>query len=149
LDGHSTHVTIKAVETCKNNNIRLICLPAHSSHILQPLDVGVYCHVKKTWKKIISDYYATTKCKNLDKENFPPLIKKLYENNDAFTRLHAIAGFENTGFYPLDKNNIDKNKLRIAQTFNLMENHNFESTETRFTEKNIKSNVKHITRQFN
>ena len=93
---------------------------------MQSLDVGVYCHVKITWKKILSDYYATTKFKNLDKENFPPLIKKLYESNDAFTRLHAIAGFENTDFYPLDKNNIDKNKLRIAQTFNLMENDNFE-----------------------
>ena len=27
--------------------IRLICLLAQSSHILQPFDVGVYCHVKR------------------------------------------------------------------------------------------------------
>ena len=59
LDGHSTHVTLKVIEICQKNNVSLLCLPAHSSHILQPLDVGVYCHVKKVWRTILQEYYAT------------------------------------------------------------------------------------------
>jgi hypothetical protein len=50
LDGHGQHKTFQAVEICLLNNIVLICLPTHSSHILQPLYVGVFCHVKKVWR---------------------------------------------------------------------------------------------------
>lgn len=121
LDGHGSHVTLKAIEVCSQNSITLICLPANSSHILQPLDVGVYCHVKKAWKKIVQEYYSSTGYKILDKENFAPLLKKLYAGGDAFTRIHAVSGFHKTGFFPLDVNNVDKNKLKIAQTFNLLE----------------------------
>ncbi|XP_065662690.1 uncharacterized protein LOC136085323 [Hydra vulgaris] len=47
LDGHTNHIALEAVFLCKKLNIILICLPEHSSHILQPLDRGVYCHVKQ------------------------------------------------------------------------------------------------------
>jgi hypothetical protein len=122
LDGHNSHVTLRTVETCLANQIILICLPAHSSHILQPLDVGVYGHVKRAWRRILNEFYETTNFKNLDKENFPSLLKKLYDDDCAFTRLHAIAGFHNSGLYPLDKQNVDKEKLRIAKTFSISVN---------------------------
>lgn len=114
IDGHSSHVTLQVIEICKQHGIRLICLPARSSHILQPLDVGIYCHVKKVWRDVIKNYYETTKFKNVDKDNFPRLIKQLYENDHCFTRLHAISGFEHTGLFPLDKSKVDKSKLKIA-----------------------------------
>nr|XP_047141020.1 MFS-type transporter clz9-like [Hydra vulgaris] len=41
LDGHTSHVSLAAVLLSRENNIILICLPSHSSHILQPLDRGV------------------------------------------------------------------------------------------------------------
>jgi hypothetical protein len=119
LDGHGSHVTLKSIEICIQNNVVLVCLPAHSSHILQPLDVGVYCHVKRTWKNILDEYYSANGQKNLDKENFAPLLKKLFDSNKCFTRAHAISGFQNTGFFPLNMNNINKDKLNIAQTFNI------------------------------
>jgi hypothetical protein len=98
----------------------LVCLPAHSSHILQPLDVGVYCHVKRTWKIILDEYYSANGQKNLDKEPlFAPLLKKLYDSKKCFTRAHAISGFQITGFLPLNMNNINKDKLNKAQTFNI------------------------------
>ena len=121
LDGHSSHVTLSAVEICLTNNIVLICLPAHSSHILQPLDVGVYCHVKKVWRKILTSYYASNGYKNLDRENFAPCLKLLLESGEAFTTVHAVSGFLNTGFFPLNQDKVDKNKLKIAETFNLVE----------------------------
>ena len=102
LDGHGSHITLQAVEICLLNNIVLICLPAHSSHILQPLDVGVYCHVKNVLRKILSTYYESSGYRNLDKENFAPLLKKLYESGEAFTPIHAVSGFFNTGFFPLN-----------------------------------------------
>ncbi|XP_065665450.1 uncharacterized protein LOC136086882 [Hydra vulgaris] len=38
LDGHTIHIALVAVLLCKNYNIILICVPEHSSHILQQLD---------------------------------------------------------------------------------------------------------------
>jgi hypothetical protein len=117
LDGHSSHLSLSAIELCLNNNITMICLPAHSSHILQPLDVGVYGHVKKVWREILQQYYFDTNAQKLDKENFAPLLRKLHESSKAFTVLHAVAGFQNTGLYPINKSTIDQTKLSIAETF--------------------------------
>ena len=36
------------IELCLNNKFTQVCLPVHSSHMLQPLDVGIYGHVKET-----------------------------------------------------------------------------------------------------
>ena len=52
LDGHSTHVSLSVALNCKENNITLICIPAHSSYTVQPLDLGVFCHVKDVWSNI-------------------------------------------------------------------------------------------------
>ena len=36
IDGHNTHVTMEASDTCIENGIELYCLLEHSSHVLQP-----------------------------------------------------------------------------------------------------------------
>ncbi|XP_065665659.1 uncharacterized protein LOC136087081 [Hydra vulgaris] len=59
LDGHTTHIALKVVLLCKKHNIILICLPEHSSNILQPLDRGGYCHVKQAWKEILTNFQYT------------------------------------------------------------------------------------------
>ena len=40
LDGHESHITIDVIEHARANEIHMLCLPSHTSHILQPLDVG-------------------------------------------------------------------------------------------------------------
>ena len=41
VDGHSTHIkNIEAIEIAIHNNIDILCLPAHTSYRLQPLDVA-------------------------------------------------------------------------------------------------------------
>ena len=113
LDGHNSHVTLETIETCKSNNIRLLCLPAHSSHILQPLDVGVFVHVKNSWRKVLADNYLTSGCQNIDKSIFPSLINKEFQSHESLTRTHAIIGFQKSGLFPLDITNIDETKLTI------------------------------------
>lgn len=36
LDNHSSHISIPAIQFCRNNNIHLLSLPPHSSHKAQP-----------------------------------------------------------------------------------------------------------------
>jgi hypothetical protein len=42
LDGHGSHLTPGFDKACRDNDIIAICMPAHSSHLLQPLDVGCF-----------------------------------------------------------------------------------------------------------
>ncbi|KAI7722002.1 hypothetical protein KC353_g885 [Hortaea werneckii] len=47
MDGHSSHVTASVIAFCMENAIDLLILPPHTSHILQPLDVGVFAPLKR------------------------------------------------------------------------------------------------------
>ena len=38
MDGHSSHLTGNLLGFCHDNNILPICLPSHTTHVLQPLD---------------------------------------------------------------------------------------------------------------
>ena len=42
MDGHGSHVDVDFMWECKRNNFELVFLPPHSSHVLQPLDLGVF-----------------------------------------------------------------------------------------------------------
>ena len=47
VDGHGSHVTSKFIGFCMRNAIDVLVLPPHSSHITQPLDVGVFGPLKR------------------------------------------------------------------------------------------------------
>jgi len=42
IDGHSSHVTLKASDTCVQHGIELYCLLEHASHVIQPLDLRLF-----------------------------------------------------------------------------------------------------------
>jgi len=95
------------------NNIELLCLPAHTSSILQPLDVGVFKTVKAAWRKCIRCFYDKTRYCNVDKRQFPILLKKLVDDG-AFSRINAISGFESCGIYPLNRAKITADKIATS-----------------------------------
>ena len=51
IDGHGLHISIEMIQVVIDNNI-LYCLPPHTTHILQPLDVAVYRPLKAHFSKI-------------------------------------------------------------------------------------------------
>lgn len=67
LDGHSSHITLDIVRLAKENNIEIVCLPPHSTHILQPLDVAVFKPMKTEWRKIVEEHNGLT-FENINKE---------------------------------------------------------------------------------
>ena len=46
-DSHDSHITAEFIAHCIDNKILLMILPPHSSHLTQPLDVGVFGPLKK------------------------------------------------------------------------------------------------------
>ena len=51
MDNLGAHMTPRAIDVAKANQIELLCLPAHSTHLLQPLDVRVFHLVKSNLAK--------------------------------------------------------------------------------------------------
>ncbi|OHW89500.1 putative transposase, partial [Colletotrichum incanum] len=53
LDGHNSHKSTDFDKYCKEQNIIALCMPPHSSHELQPLDVGCFSPLKYSYGKEI------------------------------------------------------------------------------------------------
>lgn len=53
LDGHGSHLTPQFDKLCAENNIIPICMPPHSSHLLQPLDVGCFAVLKRAYGQLV------------------------------------------------------------------------------------------------
>ena len=75
-------------------------LPSNTTHVLQPLDVGVYGPLKQAWKKILTQHKFSTRASNIGKEDFPTLLAQLWETR--FKSSHLVGGFRETGLFPLN-----------------------------------------------
>jgi hypothetical protein len=55
LDGHESHHSTEFELYCQQNNIITLYMPPHSSHKLQPLDVGYFGPLKQAYGRQIED----------------------------------------------------------------------------------------------
>ena len=55
LDGHESHHSTEFERYCQQNNIITLCMPPHSSHYLQPLDVGCFGPLKQAYGRQVED----------------------------------------------------------------------------------------------
>ena len=69
LDGHGSHLTPKFDEICEQNKIIPICMPPHSSHLLQPLDIGCFAVVKRSYGRLV-EMKMRTGINHIDKLDF-------------------------------------------------------------------------------
>jgi DDE superfamily endonuclease len=49
-------VSLPFIQYCEDNNIIPLCLPPHSTHILQPLDVGIVSPLAKAYQTRIQQH---------------------------------------------------------------------------------------------
>jgi hypothetical protein len=59
FDNHGSHVTLKLIHKAVENHIHIICIPPHTSHVFQPLDVTAFGPMKASWRKIVKSFYET------------------------------------------------------------------------------------------
>ena len=51
LNGYESHISLQFVKYCEAYKIVSFCLPPHSTHILQPLDVNIFGPLARAYKK--------------------------------------------------------------------------------------------------
>ncbi|KAJ5300123.1 hypothetical protein N7508_007366 [Penicillium antarcticum] len=97
LDGHSSHLTPRFHKLCAENDIIAICMPAHSSHILQPLDIGCFAPLKRSYGRIV-DRWMRAGVDFVDKLEF--LSNYPEARSDAFTFETIQNSFRAAGLLP-------------------------------------------------
>jgi hypothetical protein len=55
FDGHSSHISSEVIRLCVANKIILLCLPPHTTHLLQPLDISLFAPLALYYKSKIRD----------------------------------------------------------------------------------------------
>ena len=75
VDGHLSHVSTKFFQFVREHKIVCLYLPAHSTHLLQPLDVGVFGPLKQNYKMLLAEKTRFTTY-SIDKADFISLIQK-------------------------------------------------------------------------
>ena len=69
LDGHSSHATPEFDQYCAKNKIVTLCMPPHTSHLLQPLDVSCFSPLKRAYGREIEEL-ARQGVNHIDKIDF-------------------------------------------------------------------------------
>ncbi|KAI0991865.1 hypothetical protein K3495_g16322 [Podosphaera aphanis] len=115
LDGHSSHATVDFMWECKTNNVHLVVLPPHSSHVLQPLDLGVFSPLKHHYRSIISDLAYLDDATPIKKRRF--LAAYNQARTEALTSRVLRSSCKATGLVPWNP----ENGLKSSQALQLVE----------------------------
>ncbi|CAK1588378.1 unnamed protein product [Parnassius mnemosyne] len=107
-DGHSTHVQLAVVKMAKQNNITIIKLPPHTSHLLQPLDLCVFKPYKDAWDQEMVKWQRTHKGEKLPKDQFSAIVGRVWKNLNSNV---IKKGFEKSGIYPFNRKAVTEYKL--------------------------------------
>ena len=101
LDGHGSHISFEFIQYCIDSGIHLICLPAHSTHLLQPLDVGLFSPYQHFYGLAVDNHIRSGQSQEgIRKAVFIPFL------TEACTKTmtsHSIQqAFTATGIWPLN-----------------------------------------------
>ena len=99
LDGHESHHSDEFKEYCREHNIVTLCMPPHSSHLLQPLDVGCFGPLKKAYGRQIEDLMRQ-QITHIAKEDFIPAFRAAFQV--SLTEINIQGGFRGAAIVPFD-----------------------------------------------
>ena len=99
MDGHKSHQSQDFKDYCLKNKILTLCMPAHSSHILQPLDMVCFAPLKLKYSQRVRDL-ARRYVFHINKEAFLPAFKDAFF--DVFTIGNCQKAFKASGLVPLN-----------------------------------------------
>jgi len=115
MDGHGSHISIELIELARSKDIYLLCLPSHTTHVLQPLDVGVFKSFKSNFSKACSKYLAANPGRVITSDKLASLVAEAWPL--SLTPLYILAGFKKTGIYPINPSEVNDRQLAPSKPF--------------------------------
>jgi DDE superfamily endonuclease/Tc5 transposase DNA-binding domain len=112
LDGHGSHATTQFMWDCRQNNVHLVYLIAHSSHVLQPLDLSCFSVIKSRYRAQIADLARFEDSAPVKKIRFVEYYNKA--RNEGLTRQNILAGWAAAGISPWNPRKVIKSSQLAA-----------------------------------
>ena len=86
---------------CFQNNVYLLFLPPHTSHILQPLDIGCFSSLKRAYRRLLTQWLAETHAQGVRKMNFLDIYARARQEGLKSTNIKG--GWRGAGIWPVNR----------------------------------------------
>ena len=102
-DDHDNHISADFIRHCIANDIVLLLLPPHSSHLLQSLDVDVFSSLKQAMGSLLNRLYRTGIRRVQKAEWFECFIPA---RTEAVNKSNIEGGWRGAGIYPINPSKV-------------------------------------------
>lgn len=107
-DGHGSHVDARLIQTAISEQITIMKLPPHSTHLLQPLDLSVFKSLKIKWDEKLIVWQRQHLGLKLPKRIFSEFFCQAWKE----VKIEVITnGFRKAGIFPLDAEVVSREKF--------------------------------------
>lgn len=110
-DGHSSHTSLKLIEKALKEQVIILKLPPHTSHLLQPMDLAVFKPLKLSYDKAVIAWQRKNYGVKMPKSVFSAIISRVWNDMD---RTILESGFGKSGIYPFCDNVIPSEKYDVG-----------------------------------
>ena len=111
-DGHKSHLSLTLTEWARKRNVILFVLPPHTSHLTQPLDMGVFGPFKSQYNKECKAYLQKNPGVTITKYEVAKLTSKPYLK--AVCPENVVSAFRKSGIYPYNSKTITPSEVAPA-----------------------------------
>ena len=99
-DGHKSHASLTLTNWAKDHNVILFVLPPHSSHLTQPLDLGVFGPLKCMYNRECHTYMQNNPGISITKYAIAELTARPYVK--AMSPENLTSAFKKAGIFPFN-----------------------------------------------
>jgi hypothetical protein len=115
IDSVSSHVDIDVFRFASERGIELYRIVPNATHLMQPMDKGVFGPLKREWYSVIRKHTKANPGQPIGKQHF---AQKLNEAFDAFYKPATVASsFRSSGIYPVCRAAVSNDRLKPSLTF--------------------------------
>jgi hypothetical protein len=113
VDNHESRFSLRIIEFCQAENLRLVLLPPNATHLMQVGDVAIHSSFKKSIKEHSHKFLMSNQHISISKYEYCTVIGPAFQS--AFRIQNIVSGYEATGIIPVNRNKVLE-KLLSAST---------------------------------
>lgn len=108
-------LALSVFEDAKSKRIELYRLVTNATHLMQPLDKGVFGPQKQKWHKVVRQHKRANPGNLTREHNFAEKLKDAFLL--SYKPLTVLNAFKASGIYPVDDTVITKEQLKPGVTY--------------------------------
>jgi hypothetical protein len=103
LDGHESHCNYLFLDFAWRYRILIFVLPAHSTHLTQPLDIGLFGPLQRYYGVLLAEWFKGG-YPAISREDFIPLLQQARER--TYTIQNIKGAWAGAGLVPYDRRRV-------------------------------------------